>query len=117
EVINKHKAQIYIKSDRKSKYNELSQKSADLTGPDFAFEVGDLGSFDEQMLLLRKEGIEIDPIYKTRQDWIGPVLSWLLPIGILIAVWIFLMRRMGSAGGPGAQIFNIGKSRAALFDK
>jgi cell division protease FtsH len=117
EVINKNKAQIHIKSDRKSKYSELSQKSADLVGPDFSFEVGDLRSFDEQVFQLRAEGIEIDPVYKTRQDWVGPVLSWLLPIGILIAIWIFLMRRMGSAGGPGAQIFNIGKSRAALFDK
>ena len=73
--------------------------------------------FEEQMLKLRDEGFPVDPVLKTKQDWIGPVLNWLLPIGILIALWIFLMRRMGSGGGPGAQIFNIGKSRAALFDK
>ena len=42
-----------------------------------------------------------------------------LPIIIIIGVWIFLMRRMsgGGSGGPGGQIFNIGKSKAKLFDK
>jgi cell division protease FtsH len=42
-----------------------------------------------------------------------------LPIIIIIGVWIFLMRRMsgGGAGGAGGQIFNIGKSKAKLFDK
>jgi cell division protease FtsH len=69
------------------------------------------------MLKLRDEGYPIDPVLKTKQDWLGPVLNWLLPIAILIALWMFLMRRMGSGGGAGAQIFNIGKSRAALFDK
>lgn len=42
-------------------------------------------------------------------------LSWILPLGLMIVVWIFFMRRMG--GGGGSQIFNIGKSRATLFDK
>jgi cell division protease FtsH len=41
-----------------------------------------------------------------------------LPIIIIIGVWIFLMRRMsGGGGGPGGQIFSIGKSKAKLFDK
>ena len=38
---------------------------------------------------------------------------------LLVAVWMFIMRRMGggAGGGPGGQIFNIGKSKATLFDK
>jgi ATP-dependent metalloprotease FtsH len=42
-------------------------------------------------------------------------MSWLLPIAIMIILWIVIMRRMG--GGGGSQIFNIGKSKAQLFDK
>lgn len=42
-------------------------------------------------------------------------LSWILPLAIMIIIWIFFMRRMG--GGGGSQIFNIGKSKATLFDK
>ena len=52
-------------------------------------------------------------------NWFDSGLSFLLPIIIMIALWFFMMRRMGgggSGGGPG-QIFNIGKSKATLFDK
>ena len=46
-------------------------------------------------------------------------ISWILPIVIMVALWIFMMRRMGGGGGSGGpgQIFSIGKSRAVLFDK
>lgn len=53
---------------------------------------------------------------RTRTDYLGTILQFLLPIGILVALWIFFMRRMGG-GGPGGQIFNIGKSKASLYDK
>ena len=53
----------------------------------------------------------------TKQNWLAPLLNWILPIIIIIAIWVFIMRRVGGAGGgPGAQIFNIGKSKATLFD-
>jgi AFG3 family protein len=117
EVINKSDANVYIKKDSKSKYSELKNKKVDAQVPDFTFQISDMRFFEEQMLKLRDEGYPIDPVLKTKQDWLGPVLNWLLPIAILIALWMFLMRRMGSGGGAGAQIFNIGKSRAALFDK
>lgn len=52
-------------------------------------------------------------------DYISGILSFLLPIIILVALWLFIMRRMsgGSGGGPGGQIFNIGKSRAQVYEK
>ena len=117
EVINKTDANIYIKKESKQKYTDLKNKKAEIPGPDFTFQISDLRFFDEQMSKLREEGFQIDPILKTKQDWVGPIMTWVLPFAILIAIWMFLMRRMGSGGGPGAQIFNIGKSRAALFDK
>ena len=45
------------------------------------------------------------------------ILGWVIFFGIMIAVWSFIMRRVSGGGGPGGQIFNIGKSRAQLFDK
>ena len=61
---------------------------------------------------------------KVIQDWKdevnywGTILGWLLPLFLLVAIWLIIMRRMGGgAGGPGSQIFNIGKSKAALFDQ
>ncbi|MBK6776519.1 MAG: ATP-dependent zinc metalloprotease FtsH [Flavobacteriales bacterium] len=54
--------------------------------------------------------------YRTDDTWGKDLLGWILPFGILIVVWLFIMRRMGGAGGPGGQIFNIGKSRAQVFE-
>lgn len=55
--------------------------------------------------------------FQTKSDW--SKLIGLLPMIILIGVWLYFMRRMsgGGAGGGGGQIFNIGKSRAKLFDE
>ncbi len=52
-------------------------------------------------------------------NWLSDQLPWMLPILIMIVIWIIMMRRMGGAGGSGGpgQIFNIGKSKATLFDK
>ncbi|MFN8921356.1 MAG: ATP-dependent zinc metalloprotease FtsH, partial [Sphingobacteriia bacterium] len=50
------------------------------------------------------------------KDYITPFLQILIPIFIIIAIWMFLMRRVGGGMG-GSQIFNIGKSKASLFDK
>ena len=56
--------------------------------------------------------------YDEEYNYWGAVLGWLLPIFLLVAIWLIIMRRMGGgAGGPGSQIFNIGKSKAALFDQ
>ncbi len=56
-------------------------------------------------------------MYKVEKEteW-GQVVQFLIPIGILIALWFFFMRRVGG-GGAGGQIFNIGKSKANLYDK
>lgn len=56
--------------------------------------------------------IEIQEIKRTS---LSDHLSWIIPLGLTILLMVFLMRRMG--GGGGSQIFNIGKSKATLFDK
>ena len=47
-----------------------------------------------------------------RDNWFGGALAWLLPLAIILALWIFIMRR----SGPGSQVLNIGKNRAVLFE-
>jgi cell division protease FtsH len=59
---------------------------------------------------------KVNVIYETRKNWGGDIIGWLLPIIIMIGIWVFIMRKMSGGGGPGGQIFNIGKSKAALFD-
>ena len=55
--------------------------------------------------------------YAERNNFFGSLMLQILPFIALIAVWIFFMRRMGGGGGAGSGIFNVGKSRAQLFDK
>jgi cell division protease FtsH len=65
---------------------------------------------------LKKHG-ELAISYETQSNVLGEVLSWVLPLLLFAVLWFFLLRRMGGGGGgPGGQIFNIGKSRAQVFD-
>ena len=73
----------------------------------------------EKLEKARENGVPFRLEFITVENrWIDAIIGF-LHIIIIIGVWIFLMRRMsgGGAGGPGGQIFNIGKSKAKLFDK
>ena len=97
--------------------NILGQENA--RGPHYQFEVGSLELFEEKLEKARKDGIPFRLEFITVENrWMDTIIGF-LPIIIIIGVWIFLMRRMsgGGSGGPGGQIFNIGKSKAKLFDK
>lgn len=85
-------------------------------GPHYTFEFNSLDNFDKD---LKKWSEENNLKYKTvtEEDWLGGIIGFILPILIIVGIWVFLMRRMSGGGGPGGQIFNIGKSKAQLFDK
>ena len=122
EVINKEKAYIYLKNESIAKYPNAPQTSANSEYPHFEFTVGSVESLENQVYELNKELPETNRIYIThtkRTDWIGPILGWVIPFFLIIAIWMFIMRRVGGGGGggPAGQIFNIGKSKATLFEK
>ncbi len=117
-IINYETAKVYIKSDSLKKYKleEPAIGSNPKTGPHFYFTPpkGDL--LTENLDTWQQEyGISYD--YVTQDNWTRDILGYLLPFALLIGLWVLLMRRMGGGGGPGGQIFNIGKSKAQLFDK
>ena len=102
----------YVKSK-----NILGQENT--SGPHYEFEVGNLELFQRKLEQAEDKGIQFRYEFMTIENrWMDVILGF-LPIIIIIGVWIFLMRRMsgGGAGGPGGQIFNIGKSKAKLFDQ
>lgn len=126
EVINKERALVYIRPDKisQSKYKYLQDEGfgANAAGPHFYFTIGSVETFEQRMQEVQKDFTrdEIVPIkYETRRDIFGEVMGWLFPILILVAIWLFIFRRMGAGGGGGGggNIFNIGKSRAKVFDK
>ncbi|MFN4075671.1 MAG: ATP-dependent zinc metalloprotease FtsH [Cloacibacterium sp.] len=88
--------------------------------PDFDFNYGNLQYFQEKFDNLKKENPQIKTQYDFKtagspfQDILIQALIW---FGIMAVIYYFLFRKIGSGGGPGGQIFSIGKSRAKLFDE
>ncbi|MGC6403482.1 MAG: ATP-dependent zinc metalloprotease FtsH [Flavobacteriaceae bacterium] len=124
-VINKNLAQITLTPEALNKpvhegtraTNFLGQEN--LKGPHYQFEVGNLELFQLKLEKAEKNNVAFRYEFRTIENrWLDVLMSF-LPIIIIVAVWIFLMRRMsgGAAGGAGGQIFNIGKSKAKLFDQ
>lgn len=126
-IVNKEEGYIFIKEEalnEKSKYKEVKEQplgGGDNPGPHYKWNIGDYQVFYEQLQEAQKDIPESERIpvkNETRENVWGDVLSWVFPIVIMIAIWIFIMRRMsGGGGGAGGQIFNIGKSKATLFDQ
>jgi len=122
-VVNKEKAEVYIKksSMNNSKYKDLkSQGSFSEVVPQYYFEIGDVTTFEKNLDEVQKEFTQNEKIpveYANTRETSNFLVNW-LPILLLIGFTFFMIRRMsGGAGGGGSQIFNIGKSRAQLFDK
>ncbi|MCL4120144.1 UNVERIFIED_CONTAM: hypothetical protein GTU68_053298 [Idotea baltica] len=111
-VINKEEVEVYLSEEalKKEKHKE---------GPQYKFTIGSVDVFEERMKEAQVESkTAIYPTYDVRTNWQGAFLSYLLPFALIIGVWIFIMRRVsGGMGGGGSQIFNIGKSKATLFDR
>ena len=124
-VINKNKAQVTLTNEAflSPKHNEINKPDffgrSNSKGPHYEFEIGDLELFQKKLEAAANEGIIFSYEFKTIESKWLDILQSFLPLIIIIAVWIFIMRRMsaGGAGGGGAQIFNIGKSKAKLFDQ
>ncbi|MCF7561306.1 ATP-dependent zinc metalloprotease FtsH [Sabulilitoribacter multivorans] len=124
-IKNTRVAKVYLTKDAEAK--EVHKKSIPQSFipsatklPNYKFEFGDLQNF-ENRLNETTEDLTVKPIVKfdtETNDW-GNLLMGILPFILLIGVWIFIMRRMsgGAGGGAGGQIFNIGKSKAKLFDQ
>ena len=124
-VINKNLAQVSLneKSLDKSIHQGLKSKNflgqENINGPHYEFEVGNLELFQRKLEKAEQNGIEFKYQFKTIENkWMDVIIGF-LPIIVIIGVWIFIMRRMsgGAGGGAGSQIFNIGKSKAKLFDE
>ena len=125
EIIrNTHMAKVYLTEAAKAKEIHKESLTSHLfpgsSGPNYEFEFGDLQNFENQTnQIIAEKKLELTPKFATESNVWGELLVSFLPFILLIGVWIFIMRRMsgGGGGGAGGQIFNIGKSRAKLFDE
>ena len=86
-------------------------------GPHYKVQTGPVGDVYREELQKLENDYGLKVSFDKHSDWGENVLGWMIPLAIMVGLWIFIMRRMSGGGGPGGQIFNIGKSRAQLFDK
>ncbi len=125
-VTNKNLVRVYIKKDSLDKplYKDLLGKSNGIVkvdGPQFEFPVTKIDEFEKKMndFFIKNPSLEVPMSPIQEGDWIPGLLQIALPILIILLIWVMLMRKMGGQGGSGGPggIFNIGKSKATLFDK
>ncbi len=121
-------AEIYLTKEAKAKMVNKTDKKSDnpllpamKQGPDYDFNYGNLQYFQQKLDAFQKANpdtrniaIKYDQAGSSTQSLLINILVW---VGIMGLIYYFLFRKMGGAGGPGGQIFSIGKSRAKLFDE
>jgi len=127
-IINQSFAEIYIKNDKLDdpKHQRVLDRGFNQfarTGPHYRYNFPSVEYFLEQLNEAQKDFSDDEKIYPQsdeRKDIFSDLLAWLLPFLILVVIWIIIFRRMSGAGGGGGgpgNIFNVGKSRAKIFDK
>jgi cell division protease FtsH len=117
--------QIFLKNESLDMpdYNDAAKSKLGSPRPHYWIEIGDKESFNKFISTVQEEeevprAERLYASYKSQPGWISTLLSWVIPIGLFVLIWIFIIRRVGGgAGGAGSQIFNIGKSKAKLFDQ
>lgn len=118
-------AEVYLRDSalNKPEYKDVSHTrfGGINKGPQYTLTVASNDAFDKFITEFYKDKPQLQVVtvkYEMRQDWLRDILPYALPIILLIGLWVFMLRRAGGGiGGPGGNIFNIGKSKAILFDR
>jgi AFG3 family protein len=115
----KEVVEITLKKDFLDKYKgELTEQGTSAAGPQFEKEITSSDSFVAELNELQKDIPRAERVHATAEERYG-ILEFIMGPGFFILFFVaiyFMFFRMGGAGGPGGQIFNIGRSKATLFD-
>ncbi|WNM18718.1 ATP-dependent zinc metalloprotease FtsH [Flavobacterium capsici] len=120
-VYNKTEAEVYL-TEAAMKEKENKKIATDVLGrvnkgPHYSFEIGNDELFQKKLEEARSQNKIKTFDFKQKGEWTSILVS-ILPFVFIIGLWFFIMRRMsGGSGGGGGQLFNIGKSKAKLFDE
>ncbi len=120
-IFNKSETEVYLtkaalKDPANKKVAEDIFKQPN-KGPHYTVKIGDIQNFEKSLQSAVASKKLQNYKFEEKNNW-SDILISLLPIIIIVGVWIFIMRKMSGGGaGGGGQIFNIGKSKAKLFDE
>ncbi len=130
EVVNNEEVYIFLKTEKMMAdtvtYKEIYNKPPGKDKPNYTMKIGEPKVFQDRLnelnaKLAKQQNAPAQAVisrYRTEPNWTNAILTYLIPFALFIGLWLFILRRVGGgAGGPGAQIFNIGKSKATLFDQ
>ena len=125
EIVNKKLAKVYLTPEARAKEIHKTKQSPSIikptaSDPSYQFEFGDLQNFENNIKQIKQDyTLNTQIVWTTESNLWAEFLPSIIFFAIIIGVWVFIMRRMsaGAGGGPGGQIFNIGKSKAKLFDE
>ena len=122
-VVNEKRVEVFIKESSLSKteYQDIEQTGGMFAteSPDYYFNIGSVETFERRMEELQEDFPQEEKVpvnFESRTDYTKELMGWLLPLAIIILIWVFIFRRM-SGGGQAGGIFNVGKSKAKLFDR
>jgi len=120
-ILNDQMVKVFIRKDslkvepHKTNLKDSKLLSEGATGPQYVFNIGNSDVAKNDLVLdAKRYGIPYE--YETQDNWGREAIYYIVLFGAMILIWIFVMRRIGGGGGPGGQIFNIGKSRAQVFE-
>lgn len=126
-IVNKEKVEIFINPDRLNDavYEDVkSQKSNTVLGqsvPQYFYSIISQDVFVTELnQVMNTLPQEKRPTYTTvtRRNYMGEIMLWIIPFLLILGIWIYMLRRMGGGASGGAgNIFNVGKSKAKVFDK
>ncbi len=117
-IVNGDAVMVTIKKDSLEKEvhkKRLAGVTLEAGAPQYTFYIGNNPQMQQQVIE-QARAKQVDVRINPQNDMGKEVLQWVLFFGAIILVWMFMMRRMGGPSGPGGQIFNIGKSRAQVFE-
>ncbi len=119
-VLTQQEVEVTIKEaslKKKVHQSKLARSGADknTAGPHYVFFAGG-GDRMQEKLVQDAESHHVKVDIRPSNDMGKEILQWVMFVGLIVVVWVFMMRRIGGPSGPGGQIFNIGKSRAQVFE-
>jgi AFG3 family protein len=123
-VVNKEFVEVFIKPEKLDKEQHQGTKKKQWNfssrAPNYSFTIGSIDAFERKLEAAQDNKDAKNKVvvqYVSRKDWLAGIMSWILPLAIMLFFWVFIIGRLSkSSGGAMGSLFNFGKSKATLVD-